>query len=266
VRRVTAALPRCELPLSRTQKTRRAERYGSLVMTWLTSRPNGSMPVRGSQRPKSLARWTSQAARYWMAPPRSYSNSTRMARPTAGDSVGWQRIRAWMLVFSSALITNSSSFSGRPCHAPAYRSRTRPALGPKAGSRGKIQLRWVQGLIASSVSQRQIVVSLIEATSPRRITSERISGTCRRLKGRPRRAGSSHAIALTAMTSSGGKTRPAAGSRALGQPRQALLEEALPPLRHDLDRGVEPVGDLDILPILRGQEHDPSPNDIAIRC
>ena len=56
--------------------------------------------------------------------------------------VGWQRIRAWVL-FSSALTTNSSSCSGRPSHSPAYRSRTRAALAPKSGSRGKIQLRWV---------------------------------------------------------------------------------------------------------------------------
>ena len=33
------------------QKTRRAERYGSCVMTSLTSRANGAMPVLRSQRP-----------------------------------------------------------------------------------------------------------------------------------------------------------------------------------------------------------------------
>ena len=171
-----------------------------------------------------------------------------------------------MLVFSSALMTNSSSLSGRPSHSPAYRSRTRAALGSNAGSRGKIQLRWVQGLIASSLSQRQIVVSLIDATSPRRITSARMSGTWSRLKGSPSLAGSSQAIALTATTSSGGKTRPAAGPRALRQARQTLLEEALPPLRHDLDRGVEPLGDLGVLLAPRGQENDPGPDDISIRC
>src|SRR5450759_2826634 len=175
-------------------------------------------------------------------------------------------MRAWMLVFSSALMTNSSSFSGRPSHSPAYRSRTRAALDPKSGSRGKIQLRWVHGLIASSSSQRQIVVSEIDATRPRRITSARMSGTWSRLRGSPRRVGSSQAIALTATTSAGGKTRSAAGPGALGQTGQALLEEALPPFRHDLDRGVEPLGDLRVLLALGGQEHDPGPDDIAIRC
>jgi len=46
-----------------TQNTRRAEAYGSVVITWSTSRPNGAMPVVGSQRPNSRAWCTSQAAR-----------------------------------------------------------------------------------------------------------------------------------------------------------------------------------------------------------
>jgi hypothetical protein len=85
----------------------------------------------------------------------------------------------------------------------------------EVGSRGKIQLRWIHGLSASSLSQRQIVVPESDATRPRRITSARMSGTWSRARGRPRRAGSSQAIAFTATTSSGGKTRPAAGPGAL---------------------------------------------------
>ncbi len=74
-------------------------------LTWVTSRPNGSMPVAGSQRPKTLARWTSQAARYCSAPPRVYSNSVRGGRRGAAGRLGWRRIRAWMEVFSSAEMT-----------------------------------------------------------------------------------------------------------------------------------------------------------------
>ena len=37
--------------MSTTQNTRLAEQYGSAVMTWATSRPNGSIPVEDSQRP-----------------------------------------------------------------------------------------------------------------------------------------------------------------------------------------------------------------------
>jgi endo-1,4-beta-xylanase len=39
------------------------DRYGSWLMTWSTSRSNGAIPVFGSQRPRILARRTSQAAR-----------------------------------------------------------------------------------------------------------------------------------------------------------------------------------------------------------
>ena len=42
----------------------------------------------------------------------------------------------------------------------------RPAFSAKCGSRGKIQQRCCQGLIASSFSQRQIVVPLIDAPHP----------------------------------------------------------------------------------------------------
>jgi len=93
-----------------------------------------------------------------------------------------------------------------------------------------------------------------------------MSGMWSRLKGSPSRAGSSQAIALTATTSAGGTSRPAAGPGALGQTGQALLEEALPPFRHDLDRGVEPLGDLHVLLALGSQKHDPGPDDVAIRC
>ena len=46
-----------------TRNTRLADAEGSLLMTCSTRRPNGSIPVFGSQRPKILAWWTSQAAR-----------------------------------------------------------------------------------------------------------------------------------------------------------------------------------------------------------
>src|SRR5437667_150628 len=42
----------------------------------------------------------------------------------------------------------------------------RPALVSKSGSRGKIQQRCCQGRMASSFSQRQMVVSLREAVNP----------------------------------------------------------------------------------------------------
>src|SRR4029450_2374547 len=62
-------------PLSSIQNSRSPDRYGSSASTWLTSRPNGAMPVVGSHRPITCPRRTSHAARYCRAPPRSYSVS-----------------------------------------------------------------------------------------------------------------------------------------------------------------------------------------------
>ena len=43
-----AAAPACEEPLSTTQNTRRADAYGSWLITWSTSSVNGAMPVVGA--------------------------------------------------------------------------------------------------------------------------------------------------------------------------------------------------------------------------
>src|SRR5579863_4567863 len=234
-------------------------------MTCSTRRPKGSMPVLGSQRPKILARCTSQAARYCRAPPRSYSCSTRVSRPAAGARVWWQRTRAWIEVFSSAEITKSRLPNRFPSHSRAYRSRTRPALVAKLGSRGKIQERWRQGRMASSDSQRQMVVPEMSATMPRAATSVAMSGMCRRDSGTPSRDGNSQARALTATTTSGGKDRGSTAPGALLQAGQALLEEALAPLRHDLAAGVQPQRDLVVVVAIGGHEHDLGPHHISIR-
>src|ERR1700722_16781256 len=44
-------------------------------------------------------------------------------------SVACLRRRAWMLVFSSAEMTNSSSFKALPSHSRAHKSSIRPELG-----------------------------------------------------------------------------------------------------------------------------------------
>src|SRR4030067_2250098 len=109
----------------------------------------------------------------------------------------------------------------------------REALAAKKGSRGKIQQRYCQGLIAPSESQRQTVLSLIRATSPVRRASAARSVTLILESGIPRDAGSSQAMALTWTTSSGGKNPRAAGAGVLVKPRDALLGETnSPPLEH----------------------------------
>ena len=43
----------------------------------------------------------------------------RIIRAVPGGRLGWQRHRAWMLVFSSLEITNSRGPNFRPCQTPA---------------------------------------------------------------------------------------------------------------------------------------------------
>jgi hypothetical protein len=47
--------PLWDEPLSTTQNTRRAEAYGSVVMTWATSFSKGSIPVLGAMWPSTRA-------------------------------------------------------------------------------------------------------------------------------------------------------------------------------------------------------------------
>jgi hypothetical protein len=65
----------------------------------------------------------------------------------------------------------------------------------------------------------------------------------KRESGRFWLAGSSHAIALTSMTSCGGKTSGASAARLVGEAFEALLEEALSPFAHDLPGQVELLAD-----------------------
>jgi hypothetical protein len=119
--------------------------------------------------------------------------------------------------------------------------------------------------MASSDSQRQMVVPDISATMPRVVTSVAMSGTCRRLSGTPRREGSSQAMALTATMTSGGKDRGSAASGAFIQAGQAVLEEAFAPLRDDLPAGVESGGDLVVVQPFGSHEHDLGSHDVSIR-
>src|SRR6266542_2183658 len=170
-----------------------------------------------------------------------------------------------MEVFSSAEITNSAGCRVFPSHRRAYRSKTRPALASKSGSLGKIQLRYVQGLMASSVSHRHTVASETLATMPLRMASSRMSGTPRRDSGRPSVPGSSQARALTSTTTPGGKDPGPSPPGPLRQALQALLQEPLSPLPHHLPAGVGAQGDLLDGDPVGGQENDAGPDDLPIR-
>ncbi|MFJ8856416.1 hypothetical protein [Streptomyces sp. NPDC102437] len=130
---------------------------------------------------------------------------TRIARACPGARVGWQRQRAWMEVFSSALMTYSSGPSGSPCQVRAYRSSTRAGLRPKSGAVMKIQERCCQGLSASWASQRRTVEADKAGAMPRAVASRASSGHDQRASGVPVSAGSWQARAFP---SAAGPRRP----------------------------------------------------------
>jgi len=78
-------------------------------------------------------------------------------------------------------------------------------------------------------------------------------------------AGSSHAIDLTATTSSGGENRVPPLSIQIVESSETLLEKALAPLGDDLEGMVDAPGDLLILQALGGHENDLGPDHVTIR-
>ena len=170
-----------------------------------------------------------------------------------------------MLVFSSVEMTNSSWCSTCPCQRRSYRSRMRPALAWKCGSRGKIQQRCCQGRIASSCNQRHTVLSLMLATSPERCACRATSATLSRDSGRPKVVGRSHASALISTVSSGGKDPGASRASPLFEARQSFLEEALAPLADHLASRVQPRGDLVVVHATRGHQDHLGSNNLEIR-
>src|SRR6059036_92885 len=119
--------------------------------------------------------------------------------------------------------------------------------------------------MASSLSQRQSVVSPIEATKPRRTTSPLISAMLKRESGRPRVWGSSQASALIVTTTLGGKAGSSPAAGLFIKACQAVLEEALAPFADDLPRGIEPCSDLVIGEPQGSVEDDLGPHDVSIR-
>jgi hypothetical protein len=119
--------------------------------------------------------------------------------------------------------------------------------------------------MASSLSQRQIVLPLIDATKPLPITSAASSSALQRESGTPVRLGNSHARAFTCTTTSGGKNPGAAGSGAFLQSGESFFKEAFAPKAHHIPAGVDVLGNLIIAPPIGGEQHDPGTHDLKIR-
>jgi hypothetical protein len=123
----------------------------------------------------------------------------------------------------------------------------------------------LHGRIASASSQRQIVVPLMCATTPRLIASRTKSSRLKRDSGRPLVAGSSQAIALICITTSGGKTGRTPGACFIVQACTSLIEKSLTPLADDLSRRRKTLPNLLIRKPVRGQENNLGAEDSIIR-
>jgi len=169
-----------------------------------------------------------------------------------------------MLVFSSAEMTKTFFPKERPFHFRSYRSRTRPALVSKSGSRGKIQQRCCQGRMASSCSQRHSVLPLILATQPCCCTKCVSSETLHRANGCSWWAGNSQASALIRTTSSGGKRPGAPRSRLLLESGQPFGEEPLAPKTDDLPPRIQSLRDLVIRHAFRREQDHPRAHNLKV--
>ena len=203
------ASPRCDEPLSTTQNTRSAAAYSGRSMTCSTRRPNGSIPVLASQRPMTRPCWTSQAARYCNAPPRSYSASTRR-QPTRGRPEG--RVTANAGLDARFLVGADDPVE-----------RVEPLPLPVA----LVQVQDDGGLLEEVGGAREDPVFVLPGLdgvlvedSPDRAAADRLVQFARarlarsvvdwRLNGLPVRATTSQAIEATTALSRGGKDRLAA--------------------------------------------------------
>lgn len=182
-----------------------------------------------------------------------------------GGRVLWQRLRAWMLVFSSAEMTNSSSCRAVSSHTRAYRSRIRPALAANCGSRGKIQHLCCQGRMASSCNHRHTVLSLIAAAIPLLRTSRAISGVLQRERGTPELAGSSQASAFTCTTTSGGERPGTTRPFSVIEASHSLREESFSPEARDFSTRVQALGDFIVCQTLSRKKDNLRPRYLKIR-
>ena len=120
--------------------------------------------------------------------------------------------------------------------------------------------------MASSASQRAIVEAEASQT-PRSTTSRWSSAREKRESGTPCSRGSAQAIALTRVSSSGGKTARAARPRSILEPHKPLIVEASSPASDDLRRRLQPAGDLHVrCPLGRVQDHLRPLDDLVRQC
>ena len=101
--------------------------------------------------------------------------------------------------------------------------------------------------MASSLSQRDTAVSPMEATNPRSIAFRLLSATLQRERGTPLSSGKSHASALMAIATLGGKPGWVPAAWLLFQPAESFFKEPFTPFADDLPRGIQPGSDFVVI-------------------
>jgi hypothetical protein len=119
--------------------------------------------------------------------------------------------------------------------------------------------------MASASNQRQSVVPLTVATSPRASTSRRRSGNDQRATGTPAAIGRSQAIRLTSTTTLGGKAGCPPAPRLFLKAGYSVVEETVTPFADDLARGIESRRDEIVAEPVGGQQDDLRADDVSIR-
>ena len=153
---------------------------------------------------------------------------------------------------------------GLPLPVSGIEVEDAPGLGGEIRVAREYPAAMLPGRMASSLSHRHTVLSLMVATMPQRWASRTMSAVLKRESGRPRVDGSSQAMALTCTTTSGGKNRGAARSWSLFQAWQALVKEAFAPKTNDVTAHRQRGGDFVIGQTLRSQEDHSGTKDNII--
>lgn len=158
-----------------------------------------------------------------------------------------------MEVFSSALITYSSSPSCSPCQVRAYRCSTQAAFSQKPGLVMKVPERCCQGLSASWASQRRTVDADMNGVMPRRAASRASSGHDQRESGTLGRQPASRRLDL------GGLQRCERGGKAVAltvfEPGQARLGEPATQAAHGIQMQPRLPGDACVGASIRRVQH-----------
>lgn len=147
--------------------------------------------------------------------------------------MGWRRHRVRMEVFSSALITYSSSPSCSSCQVRAYGSSTQAAFSRKPGPAMKIQERCCQSSSASWAGRRGRGDADMNGAMPHRVASRASSGHARHESATSPSAGRQPAGQCLDL---GGVRRCERGGTAAAltvcEPGQARLGEPATPAAH----------------------------------